>query len=255
MVSIITPSYNSEPFIAATIRSVINQTQEDWELIIVDDASTDDTCNIVLEFSNKDTRIKLIKQPKNLGAGAARNTAIKAAKGSHIAFLDSDDVWRPNKLETQLRYMKSNNTNVCFSSYELINEQGEKLNKLVEALPKLSYQKQLKCNYIGNLTGIYNANMLGKIYMPDIKKRQDWVMWLSAIKKGGPALGIKESLAYYRVRKDSVSSNKLNLITYNFNVYRKALDFSFTKSTKYLALFLYEYFFVKSKQTKRIKPT
>ena len=252
MVSIIIPSYNSEQFIAITIRSVINQTYKDWELIIVDDASADNTCNIVLDFCQKDKRIKLIKELKNCGTGVARNTAIKVAQGNYIAFLDSDDIWKPNKLEKQLAVMKSSKAAICFSSYELINEQGETLNKLVEALPKLSYQKQLKCNYIGNLTGIYNANMLGKIYMPEIKKRQDWIMWLSAIKKGGPALGIKESLAYYRVRKDSISSNKLNLITYNFNVYRKALGFGFIKSTRYLTIFLYEYFFVKSKQTKSL---
>lgn len=256
MVSIITPSYNSEQFIAATITSVIGQTHEDWELIIVDDGSTDNTCNIVLGFSKNDNRIKLIKQPKNLGTGVARNTAIKAAQGNYIAFLDADDVWKPNKLETQLAYMKSNNTAICFSSYELINEQGESLNKIIEVLPELTYQKQLKCNYIGNLTGIYNVDVLGKIYMPEIKKRQDWIMWLNAVKKSGsPAIGIKESLAYYRVRKDSISANKLNLVTYNFNVYRKALGFSYIKSIKYLALFLYEYFFVKSRRTKRIKPT
>lgn len=251
MVSIITPSYNSEQFISDTIMSVINQTHKDWELIIVDDASTDNTCNIVLEFSKNDYRIKLIKQLKNLGTGVTRNTAIKATQGNYIAFLDSDDLWKPNKLETQLAYMKSKNTAICFSSYELINEYGKPLNKIIEALPKLTYQKQLKCNYIGNLTGIYNVDTLGKIYMPEIKKRQDWIMWLNAIKKSdSPAFGIKESLAYYRVRKDSISSNKLNLVTYNYNVYRKALGFSFLKSTRYLIVFLFEYFFVKSKQTK-----
>lgn len=252
MVSIITPSYNSEQFIATTIRSVINQTYKDWELIIVDDASLDNTCNIVLDFCKKDKRIKLIKQLKNCGTGVARNTAIKAARGNYIAFLDSDDIWKSNKLEKQLSVMKSTKAAICFSSYELINEQGESLNKIIEALPKLSYTKQLKCNYIGNLTGIYNVNVMGKMFMPEIKKRQDWVLWLDLLKKGGPAIGIKESLAYYRVRKGSISSNKFNLITYNFNVFRKALGFGFFKSTWYLIAFLYEYFFVKPKQTKSV---
>ena len=252
MVSIITPSYNSEQFIATTITSVINQTYKDWELIIVDDASVDNTCNIVLDFCQKDKRIKFIKQSKNLGTGVSRNTAIKAAQGNYIAFLDSDDIWKPNKLEKQLAVMKSKKAAICFSSYELINEQGESLNKLIEALPKLSFQKQLKCNYIGNLTGIYDVNAMGKIFMPEIKKRQDWVMWLYLLKKEGPAIGIKESLAYYRVREGSISSNKFNLIAYNFNVFRKALGFGFFKSTRYLTIFLYEYFFVKSKQTKSL---
>jgi len=250
MVSIVTPSYNSEQFIASTITSVINQTYNNWELIIVDDASKDNTCNIISEFSKKDKRIKLIKQSKNFGAGVARNTAIKAAQGNYIAFLDSDDIWKSNKLEKQLAVMKATKATICFSSYELINEEGESLKKIIEALPKLSYTKQLKCNYIGNLTGIYDVNELGKMFMPEIKKRQDWVMWLNLLKKGGPAIGIKEPLAYYRVRKGSISSNKFNLITYNYNVYKKALGFGFVKSTRCLIVFLYEYFFVKSKQTK-----
>ena len=146
MVSIITPSYNSDQFITTTIQSVINQTHKDWELIIVDDASVDNTCNIVFDFCKKDRRIKLIKQSKNLGAGAARNTAIKAAQGNYIAFLDADDVWKPTKLEKQLKHMENNNATICFSSYELINEEGITLNKIIEALPKLTYQKQLKFN-------------------------------------------------------------------------------------------------------------
>jgi len=210
MVSIITPSYNSEQFIVTTINSVINQTFIDWELIIVDDASTDNTCKVVLDFCKKDKRIKLIKQTKNLGSGVARNRGIKVAQGNYLAFLDADDIWKSNKLEKQLAVMKATKATICFSSYELINEEGESLKKTIEALPKLSYTKQLKCNYIGNLTGIYDVNELGKMFMPEIKKRQDWVMWLNLIKKGGPAIGIKEPLAYYRVRKGSISSNKFN---------------------------------------------
>lgn len=251
MVSIIMPSYNSESYIAASITSVIHQTHQDWELIIVDDASQDNTCNIVLGLSKKDKRIKLIPQTRNLGAGTARNTAIKAAKGNYIAFLDSDDIWKPNKLKKQLEYMQSKDIAICFSSYELIDEKGKPLHKIVEALPKLSYRKQLKCNYIGNLTGIYSTDKLGKIYMPDIKKRQDWVMWLNAIKKGGEAIGIKESLAYYRVRKGSISSNKLHLVKHNLKVYRRVLGFGSFKSARYLLLFLYEYFLVKSRQIKK----
>lgn len=245
------PSYNSEFYIAASIASVIEQTHQDWELIIVDDASTDNSYNIISEFSKKDKRIKCMTHSRNLGTGAARNTAIKAATGSYMAFLDSDDLWKPNKLETQLAYMATKKATVCFSSYELIDEQGKPLHKLVEALPKLSYRKQLKCNYIGNLTGLYHAESLGKIDLPEIKKRQDWVMWLNVIKKGGDAIGINESLAYYRVRKGSVSSNKLTLVTHNFNVYNKALGFGFFRSVTYLVLFFHEYFFVKSKQIKK----
>jgi hypothetical protein len=134
-----------------------------------------------------------------------------------------------------------------------MDEFGKPINKVVEALQVLDYSKQLKCNYIGNLTGIYNVDVLGKMYMPEIKKRQDWVMWLAAIKKAGYAYGIKEVLATYRLRKDSLSANKLELLSYNYGVYRKTLNFSKIKSVFYLFKFLYEYFFIKSKQTKTLK--
>ncbi len=255
MVSVITPTFNSEQFIAKTITSIVEQTYQHWELIIVDDASTDKTRTIIEAFAKKDNRITLITHAQNQGAGIARNTAVKNAKGDYIAFLDADDLWRPNKLEIQLQFMKENNVNVCFSSYELINENGESLNKIIEALPSLSYKKQLKCNYIGNLTGMYNAKALGKLPISKLRKRQDWVMWLDILKKAGMAKGIKESLAYYRVRKESMSASKMELITYNYLVYRKALGFGFIKSTIYLLRFLYEYFIIKSKQIKSIKTT
>ena len=138
---------------------------------------------------------------------------------------------------------------ISFSSYEQIDETGKPLNKLIKALPELTYQKFLKSNYIGNLTGIYNTEVLGKIKAPNLRKRQDWALWLSAIKKSGkPAKGIQESLAYYRVRKNSMSSNKINLLKHNYNVYRIGLGFSALKSVFYMFVFLYEHFFVKSKQ-------
>jgi glycosyltransferase involved in cell wall biosynthesis len=255
MVSIVTPAYNSERFIADAINSVLKQTFTDWELLIVNDGSTDKTQSIVEEYSQKDNRIKLLNHSTSQGAGVSRNLAIKEAKGDYIAFLDADDIWKPNKLEKQIKLFKKTSTAVCFSSYELINEKGQPLNTIVEALEKVPYQKQLKCNYIGNLTGIYDVKKLGKIYMPEIHKRQDWVLWLKVIEKGGDAIGIKESLAFYRVRKGSISSNKWKLIKHNFNVYRKVLKHGRIKSIRFILIFLYEYFFVKSKQVKKISPS
>ncbi len=253
MVSIITPAYNVQDFISASIQSVLSQTYSNWEMIIVDDGSTDQTYEIIERFSIKDKRIKPLKHNKSLGAGRARNTAIEFATGDFIAFLDADDLWKPNKLELQLKFMKENNAAICFSSYELIDEEGNKLNKTVQALPRLDYGKQLKCNYIGNLTGIYNARILGKITIPKIQKRQDWVMWLEAIKKAGEAKGMNDVLALYRVRKNSLSSNKLKLLSHNYNVYRKTLNFSRLKSLIYIFKFLYEYIFIKSRQIKKRK--
>ncbi len=242
--------FNSEAYISETINSVINQTHSNWELLLIDDASTDKTLEIVQPFLKVHSNISLIINEKNLGAAITRNKGIEAAKGDYIAFLDGDDVWKPNKLEKQLAFMETTHCDVCFSSYDLINEKGEPLNKTIKALQTLTYKKLLKSNYIGNLTGIYNAKALGKITSCNLRKRQDWSLWLTAIKKSGKAAkSIEESLAYYRVREASMSSNKFNLIQYNYWVYRKGLGFSVIKSIYYMTLFLFEHFFIKSKQT------
>ena len=242
--------YNSENFISETIHSVLNQTFSDWELILIDDKSIDSTLEIVAPMIEKHSNIKLFKNQTNQGAAISRNIGITEANGKFIAFLDADDVWNPEKLERQITFMKAKNCDVSFSSYQLINEQGKPLNKTVKALPVLKYQKLLKSNYIGNLTGIYHAETLGKIATPNLRKRQDWLLWLSAIKTSGkPALGIQEPLAYYRVRKQALSSNKINLLKHNYLVYKNGLGFSTLKSVFYMLVFLYEHFFIKSKQT------
>ena len=248
LVSIITPLYNSEAFVEDTLNSVINQTYSNWELLLIDDGSQDKTIKIVEGYIKKYPNINLIKNETNLGAAISRNKGIEAAKGDYIAFLDADDLWKPTKLEEQVSFMIVENCDVCFSSYEQINEAGEPLNRLVKALPVLNYKTLLKTNYVGNLTGIYNAKKLGKITSPNLRKRQDWLLWLAAIKKSGkPAKSVQESLAYYRVRDNSMSSNKFELLKHNYNVYRKGLGFSVVKSMYRMILFLYEQFFVKSK--------
>ncbi|NNC49652.1 MAG: glycosyltransferase family 2 protein [Flaviramulus sp.] len=249
LVSIITPMFNSESYLAESIQSVICQTYKNWELLLIDDYSTDNTAKIAKSFSSKHSNIKLLESDKNSGAAISRNRGILVSKGDFIAFLDADDLWKPEKLEKQIAFMKNQNCHVCFSSYELINEKGEHLGKMVKAYSNLTYKKLLKSNYIGNLTGIYNAKKLGKLTTPNLRKRQDWILWLSALKKSGkPAQGILEPLANYRVRKDSMSSNKINLLKYNYWVYKKGLGFSTLKSMFYMIGFLNEHFFVKSKQ-------
>ncbi len=253
LVSIITPSYNAKEFISATIKSVQKQTYTNWEHIIIDDASTDETTSIIEEYSKEDPRIILIKNQHNNGAAYCRNQATEIAKGSYIAFLDSDDLWHPNKLEKQLDFMKSADNSVSFTSYLHIDEKGKTLNKRIVALPLLSFKKQFRNNYIGNLTGIYNAGVLGKIIAPNLRKRQDWAVWLEAIKRNNkPAIGLQEDLAYYRIRKDSMSANKLNLIKYNYQFYNKYLGHSIVTSFYYLLRFLFEYFFVRPKQIQKI---
>ena len=216
----------------------------------------DRTLEIILPYLRDFQRIKLLKNTSNSGAAISRNKGIQAANGDFIAFLDADDLWKPNKLEVQLSFMKNEDCDVCYSSYEQIDEDGSLLKKEVRALGTLKYGKLLKSNYIGNLTGIYNAKSLGRILSPDLRKRQDWLLWLSAIKKSGkPAKGIQESLAYYRVRNNSISSNKFKLLKYNYMVYKKGLGYSALKSMYWMLVFLNEHFFVKSKQVITINKT
>ncbi|MGB7842041.1 MAG: glycosyltransferase family 2 protein [Salinimicrobium sp.] len=252
LVSIVMPAYNAEAFISESIKSVRQQTHENWELLIIDDASKDSTLEIIEQFQSRDHRIRLHPLPTNQGAGFARNIGIKASRGDFIAFLDADDLWKPEKLEMQLEFMRNEKVEVCYSSYELMSEDSNPLNKTVNALENLPFRKLLRANYIGNLTGIYNSGKLGKIYCPLIRKRQDWGLWLLAVRKAGGAKGIKEPLANYRVRKNSISRNKWEMLGYNYKVYHKVLGFSTLKSCFWMLLFLWEQFFVKSRQTQAL---
>ncbi len=253
LVSIITPLYNAEAFISQTLSSVQNQTYTNWEHIIVDDASSDDGVKIVEDAAKTDDRIRLVENSKNNGAAVCRNIATENASGDFIAFLDSDDLWHPEKLKKQLQFMMVENCAVSYTSYRHMDEEGTLLNKRIKALPSLSYKKQHSNNYIGNLTGIYNANVLGKIVAPNIRKRQDWAVWLEAIKQSQkPALGLQEDLAYYRVRQGSISANKMNLIQYNFRFYKEYLGYSWMSSAYYLLRFFWEYFLVRPRQIEKL---
>ena len=243
LVSVITPLYNGASFIAQTIASIQSQTYQNWEQIIVDDFSTDESMAIVTKLAASDKRIKWVTLTQNMGAAYCRNKATAIAQGDYIAFLDADDIWLPKKLSRQITFMQEQQCAVSYTNYVHIDEAGQKLGKRIKALPKLTYKKQRTNNYIGNLTGIYNAAQIGKISAPNIRKRQDWALWLEAIKKAGkPALGLQEDLALYRVREDSISANKVNLIKYNFYFYRRYLAYSQFKSTMWLLRFFWEYF-------------
>lgn len=254
LVSIITPVFNAEKYIAQTIKSVIAQTYKNWEMLLIDDASNDASRAIIERFASEDIRIKTKNLSKNKGAAFCRNEATKIALGDYIAFLDSDDLWHPKKLEDQLAFMQQNDCDVSFTSYFHIDEAGNSLNKRINALPILSYNKLRLNNYIGNLTGIYDAKKLGKIYSPPMRKRQDWALWLEAVKRSGrPALGLQENLAYYRISRNAMSANKLSLVKYNYLFYRDYLGFSGLKSVYFLLRFFAEYFFVRPKQIENIK--
>jgi teichuronic acid biosynthesis glycosyltransferase TuaG len=252
LVSIITPSYNSEKFISETIQSVQNQTHENWEMIIVDDSSKDKTVDIIEGFIKNDTRIQLHKLDENLGAGIARNTAIKIAKGDYIAFLDADDLWKPEKLQKQLVFMQTNNLPFTFSFYDWIDEAGNPLKKRIEAPSNLTYKQLFFCNYVGNLTGIYNIKTFGKIPISSIRKRQDWIMWLTILKKIKTAQPVPESLAFYRIRKNSISSSKLELIKHNFIVYRQFHKLNFVNAICCMIGFLFTQLVIKPRFLKNL---
>ena len=231
-VSIITPVYNAEKFILATINSVISQTDNDWELIIIDDFSSDNTLKILESFMCIDSRIKLVRLDHNSGAAVARNKGIEYAKGRYVAFLDSDDQWLPNKLEKQISFMEKNQYPFTYTSYNKINEQGNFLG-IIGVPDRVTYFDLLKTNSIGCLTAIYDTEYFGKIYMPLIRKRQDFGLWLKLLKKTEFAYGLNESLALYRVRSDSISSNKLNTSGYTWRLFRDVEKLPLFKSVFY----------------------
>lgn len=241
LVSIITPNYNSERFIRETIESVLSQTYKEWELIIVDDCSTDNSLNIIKNYAANDERIKLQINETNSGTATTRNNAIKFAKGRFIAFLDSDDLWDNNKLEKQINFMLANNYALTYSYYRQIDEEGKFL-KNVNSIPlKIDYSSLIKRNWIGCLTGMYDTKIIGKVYVPDLKKRQDFALWLKIIKQTKHAYCFPEMLASYRLRKESMSSNKFGLIKYNWMLYREIEKISILKAS----LILCNYFLIK----------
>lgn len=220
LVSIIMPAYNCEEFIEDSIHSIQNQTYKNWELWIVDDYSTDYTTKKVNKLKEKDSRINLIELEKNQGAAVARNTAIEQAQGEYLAFLDSDDLWKKDKLTLQINYMEENNYVFTCTSFEKIYEDDTKKKEVVNPKKVATYFDVLK-NNPGNSTIIYNCKKTGKIYSPDIRKRNDYVMWLQLIKKTEFVYGLQMPLTQYRVRKGSLSSKKTILIKYQWKVYRE----------------------------------
>ncbi|MEZ7498393.1 glycosyltransferase family 2 protein [Flavobacterium sp. Arc3] len=255
LVSVIIPTFNSEKFISQAILSVQNQSYVNWEIILVDDCSTDATLSIVSELALNDTRIKYSKLSKNSGTGVARNRGVSNAHGRYISFLDADDLWKTEKLQKQIDFLTVNNVPFTFSFYDCMDEEGKPLNKRVEAPLNLSYRQLFFCNYIGNLTAIYDVNYFGKIPISPIRKRQDWMLWLTVLKKLKVAHPVTESLAYYRVRDNSISTSKFDLIKYNYAVYRKFHGFIFPFAIACMKLFLFTQLFIKPWYIKKIKPS
>lgn len=207
LVSVIMPSWNTSNFIAESIQSVIDQTYENWELIIVDDCSTDNTDEVVAKFTDK--RIRYFKNEKNSGAALSRNRALREARGEWIAFLDSDDLWNPDKLEHQINFMNEHGYTLSYTEYEKIDEESKPLRIYVSGPEKVNKHKIYNYDYIGQLTMMYSAKKFGLIQIKDIKKNNDYAIRLQLYKKSDTcAYLLKENLAKYRIRKVSISHDK-----------------------------------------------
>jgi teichuronic acid biosynthesis glycosyltransferase TuaG len=238
LVSIITPTYNSGLYIANTIEAILMQTYTNWELLITDDCSTDNSCEIIEIYKQKDSRIKLFRLNKNSGAAIVRNNSIQNAKGKYIAFCDSDDIWYKDKLEKQLCFMQKNNYAFTFSSYSLIDSNSKDLNKIIHAVKSIDYNQYLKNTIIGCLTVVIDKELVGDFRMPVIKSGQDMGLWLLIMKKGIIAYGLDENLASYRVGIKSLSSNKLSKLKHVWKVYNEIEGFSITKSLYLLCFYV-----------------
>lgn len=222
LVSIIMPSYNTAPYIRETIQSVLDQTYQNWELIIVDDCSTDNTDEVIQPLLT-DRRIRYLKNDRNSGAAVSRNRALREAKGKWIAFLDSDDLWVPEKLEKQVRFMEENRYHFSYTNYEEINEAGEKTGVLVSGPARITKTGMFNYCWPGCLTVMYDAEVVGRIQIADIKKNNDYAMWLKVCRKADCYL-LNENLAQYRKgRSGSISSHRIRtMICWHYKLFREA---------------------------------
>ena len=196
LVSVVMPMYNAENSIERSIKSVLAQSYSNLELIIINDKSTDKSLEIAQKIKLKDNRINILNLNKNVGAGIARNKGINFSKGNIIAFLDSDDTWNPNKLEIQIQAMKKHDVALVCSGYDVVGMSHKHISLKIPN-QKITYKRLLRSNVIGCLTVIYDVKKIGKQYMPKIRKRQDYALWLNITKKYGPALCVQKALSTY----------------------------------------------------------
>ncbi|MCO5259144.1 MAG: glycosyltransferase family 2 protein [Crocinitomicaceae bacterium] len=232
LISIITPVFNCENYIEATIDSILNQTYTNWELILVDDCSTDKSVAIIQAKYLQDSRIQLLQNTSNLGAAGSRNNGITASKGKYICFLDSDDFWKPTKLELQQAFQVANNYAFTYTTYQRLKE--EQVIGEIKAKPAVTYADLLKTCSIGCSSVMLDTTQFDSIQFPNIRKRQDYALWLKLLKKVDRAYGLDEPLTVYRVRNDSISSNKFKAASYQWHVYFKVEQLGFFSSIYYL---------------------
>lgn len=232
LISIITPVYNCEKFLKFTIECVLKQTYDNWELLMVDDCSLDSSADIVKKYAKADSRIKYIKLKNNSGAAVARNKALHESKGRFIAYLDADDLWKKEKLEKQVKFMLENKYAFTCTDYEKLDENGNSLNKIVKIPRKVNYNLFLRNTIIQTVGVMVDAKLTGKkiLEMPNIRRRQDAATWCQLLKNGFDCYECPETLSYYRVVSNSLSSNKFKAIKMNWYWYRKIEKLSLWKT-------------------------
>ncbi|KJS53532.1 glycosyl transferase [Streptomyces rubellomurinus subsp. indigoferus] len=243
LVSVVMPVHNSAATLGASVRSVLAQTHADVELLVTDDASTDGSMDLLQDLARADERVRPQAAPEQGGAARARNLAMARARGEYVALLDSDDMWLPEKLERQLAFAAGGDAPLTFTSYFKVDGDhvGEAADfvpngRVVEARERVTYRDMLVQDHIGALTAMYDRKVLGTRLMPDMPKRQDYALWLSIMRDGHPARGLREPLAVYRSgRAGSLSSNKLSLVEHNWALYRRHERLSLVRSTMALA--------------------
>lgn len=230
LVSIVTPTYNSEKYIEETVVSVLAQTYPNWELIIVDDCSKDNTRNLLEKIKGQDSRVRILFMDVNSGAGVSRNIGIEQARGQYLAFLDSDDIWNADKLEKQVNYLTETDSAICHTSFSFIDESGSERRGRVNVANSVDLIHNLKKTEIGTSTAIINRyKVKDKIIFPELRARQDLKLWITLLSRGYKSSGLNLPLVKYRVRTGSVSSNKWKMLYVTFKVYMSIKQLSYTK--------------------------
>jgi len=235
LISVITPVFNREKYIVDTVESVLRQSYRDFEYILIDDCSTDNSLSILKEYEKRDKRVKVISLKKNSGPAGARNVALKKAEGRFIAFLDSDDVWLEDKLEMQLAFMKQKDAVISFTSFMLINEDGDFKGKIVKARPVVDLDTFLKCTCIGFSTSMVDVEKTGELHLNADTTREDSELWIRLLKRGFVAYGIEKPYVKYRVHKGNISANKLKAAYGTWDMYYRVSGLGFFKSMYYFA--------------------
>lgn len=220
LVSIITPVYNAERFIKETVQSIIEQKYEKFELLLIDDHSTDNSFEIISSFAEADSRIKVLQTPSNSGAAVARNIGLENARGQYVAFIDSDDKWKKNKLKEQIEAMKKNKYSFTYTNFEMVSETNELIKEKVGLPEKLDYRELLKNTAIACSTVVIDRSVFGDFRMPEVRKGQDTATWLMLLRDGETAHLVNKVLGSYRIVKGSISSNKFQALKRTWNTYR-----------------------------------